>query len=202
MENPVKVCPTCFTNAPLDAAECTCCGHRYRTKFVDKDPTLELPAQPALNITEPSKEAWHIPIAQKYVSAPAPVPAVKWAVKSSVPTQPSAATTSCQNNCAGCFIVILVITVLGAIIGEPKDKCNSSYAKYEAENVVRSMLKAPKTADFSNDRYTRYGDLDTGGCYVSGDVDAQNGFGAMLRSHYIVKFDKDNHVLDFQLQPQ
>lgn len=53
----------------------------------------------------------------------------------------------------------------------------------EAEKAVRASLKAPSTADFGDAR------IQHNGCrwIVSGDVDAQNSFGAKMRSTYRVE---------------
>lgn len=59
------------------------------------------------------------------------------------------------------------------------------HARSMAHVFVRRRLKAPVTAQFvAYDNLSRF----TGGCEftVEGDVDAQNSFGAAIRSHYIV----------------
>lgn len=67
-----------------------------------------------------------------------------------------------------------------------------------AEDTVKQNLKAPSTATFSSIRETqikRSGNTWT----VSGWVDAQNSFGAMLRSEYTVKItftSKYNYTID------
>lgn len=59
------------------------------------------------------------------------------------------------------------------------------HARSMAHEFVRRRLKAPATAKFvAYDNISRF----TGSCdfTVEGDVDAQNSFGATIRSHYIV----------------
>ena len=64
-----------------------------------------------------------------------------------------------------------------------------------AEDAIEKQLKSPSTADFSGVRDTRSGRLEDGGpndWVVIGYVDAQNGFGAMIRSNYqvVIEFEE------------
>jgi hypothetical protein len=90
------------------------------------------------------------------------------------------------------WVPLVVITVIGAAIiavvaagalGDPdpedavKDACQSS---------VESRLKAPSSADFGGQIATD----DGGGSWtVEGSVDAQNSFGAMMRTDYTCTVD-------------
>lgn len=58
------------------------------------------------------------------------------------------------------------------------------YARKEAEEAVRASLKAPGTAKFQSNPSIQHD-----GCNwtISGEVDAENSFGALLRSTYRVK---------------
>lgn len=75
---------------------------------------------------------------------------------------------------------------------------NRSYAIVIAENVVKSKLKSPSTADFcKNYEYTVSCSKNT--WTIKGYVDAQNSFGAMLRSDFTVKITftgKSNYTVD------
>lgn len=77
--------------------------------------------------------------------------------------------------------------------------------KYQAksEEVVRKVLKAPSTAKFYG---LRHYDMDKlhGILTVSSYVDAQNSFGAMIRSTFIIQYDtKDNgKVIHFTFDDQ
>lgn len=51
----------------------------------------------------------------------------------------------------------------------------------QCRNEVKSHLKAPATAQFTGEKITQ---LDNNQSRVDGAVDAQNGFGALVRSHY------------------
>jgi hypothetical protein len=61
-------------------------------------------------------------------------------------------------------------------------------ACYDAERAVTAILKAPSTAKFQPCTDVRIS-KDRKKVYVQGEVDAQNGFGAMLRNRYAVIFD-------------
>lgn len=69
--------------------------------------------------------------------------------------------------------------------------------KTEAERLVKQILQAPSTAKFPG--FSEYGMQKTPDKYVVGSyVDAQNGFGAMLRSEFTIRISrKDNKVLSF-----
>lgn len=57
-------------------------------------------------------------------------------------------------------------------------------AYVHAKQVVRRLLKAPASATFGSYGESKVRLADTGKFAVSGHVDAQNSFGAMIRSHY------------------
>lgn len=61
------------------------------------------------------------------------------------------------------------------------------------EEFIPKRLKAPRTAEFADVSVTNDGDAYT----VSGSVDAQNGFGALIRSSFtcVVRESGDNWVL-------
>lgn len=58
---------------------------------------------------------------------------------------------------------------------------DTAAAKQKCHNAVLKWLKAPATAQFSGDKVVSD---PAGGYEVVGNVDSQNGFGAMLRSTY------------------
>jgi len=78
-----------------------------------------------------------------------------------------------------------------------------SMAFVMSQDCVRSLLKAPRTAKFpwSADSVSYQGN---GRYYVVGHVDAENGFGAMLRNNYSVTMIYDGETwqcsLDLQIQ--
>lgn len=56
-------------------------------------------------------------------------------------------------------------------------------AELEAENYISGFLKSPSTAEFNDAYVWERGDSTY---TVSGEVDSQNGFGAMIRVNYTV----------------
>lgn len=67
------------------------------------------------------------------------------------------------------------------------------YMKNTAERAISMLLKAPKTAEFSHSKDTYYYIKD-GIATIEGHVDAQNSFGALLRSTYSAQFDAKNNL--------
>lgn len=69
--------------------------------------------------------------------------------------------------------------------------CSPTMAYVMAKNNVELRLKAPSTAEFGSYGDSRVVQLE-GGCkfLVVGYVDAQNGFGAMLRNTYTATMEK------------
>lgn len=89
--------------------------------------------------------------------------------------------------------VIAVFIIAGFSSGSSSQKYKDSYGhdKYDAiaiaETKVKGQLKSPSTAKFCKiSEYTVSLSGDT--WTVKGYVDAQNGFGATLRSDFIVRF--------------
>ena len=107
--------------------------------------------------------------------------------------------------------IVIVVTILGLIIGivqcvnpnKSKQEDMDSYghikkdAQFIAKYEISNRLKAPSTAEFEwNPTTNRIGDSWT----VSGYVDAQNSFGAMIRSNYSIKItfsSKDDYKVDY-----
>lgn len=105
-----------------------------------------------------------------------------------------------NENKGGCLSVIVLVVIVCIVIGG----CQSLFGGHEdsssivpAQEAVQSMLKSPSTADFcNNDEVTE--DEDTGGYIVDGCVDAQNGFGAIVRIDYTVYLDEDDNFVDME----
>lgn len=64
-------------------------------------------------------------------------------------------------------------------------------AKVLSESAVKSLLKAPSTAQFPSEEVRVFLIADSS-VVIKGAVDAQNSFGAMLRSSYYVKLKWHN----------
>lgn len=77
------------------------------------------------------------------------------------------------------FGVLFALFVLLLVFG-PR---GTAHEEYEAQLAIQRLLKAPSTAKFLNVVVMKEED----GNLVVGDVDAQNAFGAMIRSRWIVK---------------
>ncbi|MEQ9374126.1 MAG: hypothetical protein RIG68_03055 [Imperialibacter sp.] len=87
----------------------------------------------------------------------------------------------------GIIILAIFINYLGNNPDKPKEKkqyVTEYEAKVVAETQVKELLKAPSTAKFSGVKDTKIEAIAGGGYKVSGYVDSQNSFGAMLRSKY------------------
>lgn len=105
----------------------------------------------------------------------------------------------------GCLVIvgaIILIGVIGAIVGavggskqKPYDPNWSGEAIAQCEDLVKENLKAPSTAEFDT---SATGD---GTWTVTGTVDAENSFGAMLRSEFqctvVVSGDSIKRRLDY-----
>jgi hypothetical protein len=81
-------------------------------------------------------------------------------------------------------VVVLAIAAVGVgvalVLREPGS--DTSNAAIEAcQDAVRKQLRSPSSAKFSEDRVVERAGATH---YVHGVVDAQNGFGAMLRNRY------------------
>lgn len=89
------------------------------------------------------------------------------------------------------FVIAIVATLFWVIVigyGMKKDKNSKSHiytqCYYYSQTLVKSKLKSPKSADFPrySDKFIKdNGDTVT----VSAYVDAQNSFGATIRTNYI-----------------
>jgi len=89
-------------------------------------------------------------------------------------------------------IIVLMVLVFGSAIFGEKDPDKYSAggranAEFMAEAGVKALLAAPSTASFSG----RASSLKGGIWTVTGSVDAQNAFGAMLRKSYACAFRFD-----------
>ena len=94
------------------------------------------------------------------------------------------------NNITAVIVIGLIIALLfGAI------KCCGSFSSSDsreidawvcAQNVVRNNLKSPSSADFCSYPEATIIDLGDDQYMIKGYVDAQNSFGAMVRSYFTV----------------
>lgn len=89
-------------------------------------------------------------------------------------------------------ITLVMATCVGTCISSDDSKEMDSIhievtAKYKAEEAVKTLLKAPSTAEFPSETQ-RCLIMPDSTVVVEGSVDAQNTFGAMIRNNYYVKF--------------
>ena len=93
------------------------------------------------------------------------------------------------------FIVVVIVAVLFVAMQNP-DKISKAEAIAAAEIRIEFVLKAPATAQFCPvNEYLVGISQEEGIAVVSGYVDSQNGFGAMIRNKFIVELhfvDEDN----------
>lgn len=81
-------------------------------------------------------------------------------------------------------VAVVAACCIGGVVkgcgggGSPQDEKVSAISG--CEELVKDRLKAPSTAEFSNEA----ADGGDGSYVVDGDVDSENSFGAMLRSHF------------------
>ncbi|PZF63343.1 hypothetical protein DEI81_08015 [Curtobacterium sp. MCBD17_013] len=82
--------------------------------------------------------------------------------------------------CGGIVALAIILTVIGSFSHSSDDSVsdNSFEAKSACENQVKDHLKSPSTAKF-NDSVSGVGPFT-----VTGTVDSENSFGAMLRSNF------------------
>jgi hypothetical protein len=96
-----------------------------------------------------------------------------------------------------CCLGFLALLVLGGIISSlsekkspPEPGSDKFGAYFYSEKFVEERLRAPSTAKFCDFKEARVS-VDGGDSYtVVGWVDAQNGFGAMLRNNFVCKLHK------------
>lgn len=93
------------------------------------------------------------------------------------------------------LIAIIIFTTFLLIVGgygKGKDPsvCDYSHAPIESIVWVKSILKSPSTAQFPSTYEFKVSTI-SGDMRVEGYVDAQNGFGAMLRSPWVVSCSCD-----------
>ncbi len=91
------------------------------------------------------------------------------------------------------YIVIILLVILSGCSSEDYTPGKAD-ASVEAENLVLKQLKAPSTAKFQSYSSENVTALGNNKYIVKGYVDAQNGFGAMIRNNFEVEveFSKDS----------
>jgi hypothetical protein len=94
----------------------------------------------------------------------------------------------CMGLIFAAFILIMVIAIRNKPSPEKEAAKQSERAGYTAafvcQDAVRDRLKAPATAEFQAPRNAEIKRYDSGNYEIVSYVDAQNSFGAKLRSPY------------------
>lgn len=110
------------------------------------------------------------------------------------------------------FLAIFILVVITIILTNLTDSDKKAVTEPDnielvsmAEVFVKKNLKAPSTADFCSVREARINKLGGNEYEVRGYVDAQNIFGAMLRSNYYVKMrhnpaQENYNLLDISIE--
>ena len=86
-------------------------------------------------------------------------------------------------------VCVLTITLTGCSTSSGQD---TKYQK-QCQDLVLETLKAPASAKFSNWNIEKEG---SSTFLVSGSVDSQNGFGALLRSNFVCEYDGSEMYLN------
>lgn len=160
MQGPQKICPRCGTHAAMNAAACVQCGRQFRST----NPNRHQPQQSA-----------H-PTYQRPLTAPLPEPAFHQDVGGWL------ARRKITSRLAFAAVMFLVITRPGCKPGAPGPNGDKIAAIVTAKHAVEMSLKAPATARFHHELAESTND---GRWVVTGQVDAQNSFGALLRKSYV-----------------
>ena len=80
--------------------------------------------------------------------------------------------------------IIALILLLSGGPSKPEPLTKSQSAWYTCRQFVEDRLKAPKTADFETYKENQVSHVDYDEWKVNMNVDAENSFGAMLRSEF------------------
>lgn len=130
---------------------------------------------------------------------PGPIDAIPVAGAPAAPPPPPAR-PSAWPKVAVAALALLVIAAAGTLLFvllRPGPEGNSAKQIEACRNKVKTQLKAPATARFSEESVGRQ---PTGDLYeVHGLVDAQNGFGALLRERYTCTVTADGQALSVTL---
>jgi hypothetical protein len=81
-------------------------------------------------------------------------------------------------------ISALVLVAVAGCGGEPRPEHDDFAAYYMCKGFVTDRLRAPSTAEFGSFNDSRVSLVGDAKYAVSGHLDAQNGFGAMIRNRY------------------
>jgi hypothetical protein len=95
-------------------------------------------------------------------------------------------------------LVVLGALTSGGDTESGRDEDASAYVKIACREWVKERLKAPATADFASESVSKVGKHYT----VTGAVDAENSFGAQIRTPFLCTATHDGEastLVDLQL---
>ncbi|PJZ87450.1 hypothetical protein [Leptospira levettii] len=101
------------------------------------------------------------------------------------------------------LIAILTALIFAFATGKDDGIPTTGMAKSMCQEFIKKSLKSPKSAEFSSITETRIIELEKGPenytFQVTGYVDAQNSFGAQIRTNYICKIGSSKGTDNWQL---
>lgn len=108
------------------------------------------------------------------------------------PTAATAAPTKSPSATKFLAILAVVLAVIGLGIWAIIYNSDDHQAIRACESWVRDQLKTPATAKFSDEHFTEAKYTFSGKAEVHGDLDAQNTYGATIRSVFACMMEKRN----------
>lgn len=81
-------------------------------------------------------------------------------------------------------LIILLLPIILFACSSKRAMPGKSQVLVTAHSYVKKQLKAPTTAMFSGELYR---DMEDSTYYITGNVEAQNSYGAQLRNNYTMK---------------
>lgn len=81
------------------------------------------------------------------------------------------------------FLGVIAYSIYGVFSAMPSTSCSQTEAELKVRAIVRNELKTPSSASFGSRRVQEFKDCTF---RFDGIVDAQNNFGATVRSRYVV----------------
>jgi len=177
-ENHIKICPKCgYQRQPEDdeltpQIECPNCGVIYEFAKIHKNQPEQIAKQWIVSSEEKSKV-----YEEENVS-----------IKAQQKAKAELDTKNLTIGCIGCLglvvVIILIVLISGLFTSNDKDYSDVHGAWAYMQQFVEKRLKSPKNADFPGGGHRHVTDLGGGRYRVDSYVDAQNSFGAVMRTHF------------------
>ena len=158
-------CPQCGTKNPTNSNFCNSCGLDLRT----------IPNRNKLVPSQQKNEKKEL------------IPKTELEQKKN----PSTSSKEVIRGIIGFIVLIFILGAIGSIFSESdsdedKERELKGYANIISENFISKQLRAPATADFPSFGSDRVKSLGKNRFKIISYVDAQNGFGAQIRTNYWV----------------